>query len=863
MSLTTFLQNLKIKKGEKSFTHTSLGEPKGSYYIDAENQDEFYRLYTEAFEQKCPLYLTERHKDIGPILLDFDFRFQVPSDESQPTRRHTKEHIETILKIYFEELSKHVDVTGAKAYVMEKPGPRIEKEKVKDGLHIVIPSVVTKTATQHVVRKKTLSAMGKVFSDIGVTNSASDCFDEAVIETNNWLMYGSTKPDQPYYKVTYVYMCSVDGILEPQPINEDETFFIELFSIRNKVDITALTDYGEEVVTSWENERKDEQERHQRRILGAKAASMTTNTHFQYEYVVKLVEILDPARIDNYESWIRLGWCLRNIDHRLVDKWDNMSKRSPKYSPGECQNLWDKMRVDGGLGMGTLKMWAKQDNYEKYMELTRVDIRQLIYEAQSAAHYDVAKVIHAMFGSDYVCVSITTKRWYEFKKHRWEFCEDGFSLNRKISEEVGSEFRMEADNYRRQATDSADNADREKYNEIAKKLEKVAQVHLKNSSYKSNIMKECSILFYNSKFENTLNTKPNLIGFNNGVYDLDVLEFREGLPEDCISFSTKIDWIPLDVASKEYQDLQEFLQKVLTNPNIFKYVLLHLASCLDGRIREERFHLYTGGGSNGKSKTISLFEKAFGDYACKLPISLLTNKRSKSNEANSEIARTKGRRMACLQEPSENEHINVGLMKELSGGDTIQARSIYKEPEEFKPMFKMILICNHLPQVSADDDGTWRRIRIVEFTSKFTVTPNPSIPTEFFADPDLDTKIDAFKETFMAFLIEYYILYKQIGLKEPEEVMIATNEYKKSNDMITEFVDTSMIKESGCFAKVADVHGMFNVWFKENYPDGKVFSRKEFISVASKSMGHITNGRGGNRGWIDWKIVEDNDDDTT
>lgn len=67
----------------------------------------------------------------------------------------------------------------------------------------------------------------------------------------------------------------------------------------------------------------------------------------------RLVKLLDVARTDNYSNWMQVGWCLRNIDHRLLDAWETFSRRSNKYLEGECPRLWARMRLSN-LGIGTL-----------------------------------------------------------------------------------------------------------------------------------------------------------------------------------------------------------------------------------------------------------------------------------------------------------------------------------------------------------------------------------------------------------------------------------------------------------------------------------------------------------------------------
>ena len=139
-------------------------------------------------------------------------------------------------------------------------------------------------------------------------------------------------------------------------------------------------------------------------------------------------------------------------------------------------------------------------------------------------------------------------------------------------------------------------------------------------------------------------------------------------------------------------------------------------------------------------------------------------------------------------------------MKELTGGDKIQCRDLYKGAVEFKPQFKLILTCNDLPKIRSSDGGTWRRLRVVEFTSKFVDDPKES--NEFKRDENLSQKMENWKETFMGILIEHYYMYANNGLKEPKEVLKYTEEYRKSNDVFGEFIEENICSgEPGIFIR--------------------------------------------------------------
>ena len=134
-----------------------------------------------------------------------------------------------------------------------------------------------------------------------------------------------------------------------------------------------------------------------------------------------------------------------------------------------------------------------------------------------------------------------------------------------------------------------------------------------------------------------------------------------------------------------------------------EYTLKLIASCLAGHTSDEKFHIWTGTASNGKSKFIELISESLGEYAFSVPISLLTHKRSSSGTANPELARGKGKRFGYLQEPDKGDEINVGLMKEITGGDKLTARKLFGDVFEFKPQFKLVLCCNDLPKYQENE----------------------------------------------------------------------------------------------------------------------------------------------------------------
>ena len=331
-----------------------------------------------------------------------------------------------------------------------------------------------------------------------------------------------------------------------------------------------------------------------------------------------------------------------------------------------------------------------------------------------------------------------SKLWYEFKNHKWEEIDSGTTLRNHITKKVAQLYNQKIIEMKEKMTNAGDPADAGLQGRISTALQIVMKMG--NVDGKNKIMREAQELFYNKHFFEKLDSNPYLLHFTNGVIDFSVERiediFRDGKPEDYLSLSTRNKYIIFDKSNKDNikykKEIDKFFNQLFTDKELRRYMLEHFASTLIGTNENETFNIYNGVGRNGKSKIVDLMGKVLGELKGVVPLSLVTRKREGSGKASPELARLRGVRYAVMQEPSKNDRINEGQMKELTGGDAIQARALFRDPIEFKPQFKLAVCTNNLFDVTSNDDGTWRRIRVCEFLSKFCDNPsNNSKDKEF------------------------------------------------------------------------------------------------------------------------------------
>jgi P4 family phage/plasmid primase-like protien len=248
-----------------------------------------------------------------------------------------------------------------------------------------------------------------------------------------------------------------------------------------------------------------------------------------------------------------------------------------------------------------------------------------------------------------------------------------------------------------------------------------------------------------------------------------------------------------DPNDPKQKEIQEFFAKLFPRPDLRKHVLKVLSSCLEGTNREQLFYLFQGVGSNGKSKLIHLMKVTFGDYQTSFHTTVLTRKRPESGAANPDIMAMKCRRFIHSGEPDRGESLNTSRMKQFSGEDLVEARALFSDQEKFTIMGRMFMLCNELPPVSSMDNGTWRRIRVIPFESRFEDADHPDLkagkPNFYVKDKDLDSKLTNLREAFLALLVHIYETeYIPNGISpEPDIVKQQSERYKADFDVFAAF----------------------------------------------------------------------------
>jgi len=919
-------QNIKQLKPENgAFTHTRIPDKElqiygGTFFISEDVRAEFYKLYYDyVFVQKKKEYLTEKQLEIiGPLAVDFDFRYSYDVTE----RQHTKEHISDMICEYLEVLKECYTMTSTTAfdvYIFEKPNVNRLKDAnvTKDGIHMLVGLQVDHTM-QIMIRNKMLQKLSAIW-ELPLVNNWDSVLDEGISKgTTNWQLFGSRKPGNEAYEFVYHYRITLDP--------SDLEFVMDELIVKNfdlKTNFEKLSvQYNKHPVLEINPKIQQEYDAISNKKTNVKKASSKIKRNFiiknddeeeEEEIFISLDQIKDFTTLEKAMNSIlknltlneydikethqftqalpekyyapgshllnrKVAFALKHTDERLFLSWVMLRSKADDFDYEYIPSLYEEWKQfhksntnNECVTRRSIMFWVKHDNEEEYNRIKETTIDYYLDNAlKDGTEYDFALILKQMYKDNYVCISYDKKGiWYQFKNHRWEI-DRGLSLRSKISEELRSLVQKKSDALAAEGVSAGDTDDPVN----AAKMKKAKHMYeltlkLKKTNDKNNIMREAAEIFYDNEFIKNMDKNKYLMCFNNGVVDFKNKIFREGYPEDYITKSTKINYIPYDTISQEeaknpinskMQYLNTFMKQLFPIEDLTKYMWEHLASCLIGSNKNQTFNVYHGSGSNGKSILTELMSVTLGEYKGTVPITLVTEKRGLIGGTSDEVLKLKGVRYAVMQEPSKGVKLNEGIMKELTGGDPIQARGLYSESEIFEPQFNLVVCTNNLFDIQSNDDGTWRRIRKCDFVSKFKDEAEKYTDTTehvFPKDKFLKDKFPELAPIFASMLVN--IAFQTEGIvSDCETVQKSSEKYRKNQDHIDCFITDNIIRTNDPTDAIGkkELQDEFVKWYETSYGSGKKVKIAELYEAIEKKFEPIklTKNKSKKQVWVGLKL---------
>ena len=307
-----------------------------------------------------------------------------------------------------------------------------------------------------------------------------------------------------------------------------------------------------------------------------------------------------------------------------------------------------------------------------------------------------------------------------------------------------------------------------------------------------------------------LDADPFALNTPAGVVDLQTGKLR---PHDRLAYCSQMtESAPGDQGLKMWE---EFLNVITgSDSSLQGFLQLVAGMALIGKVFHEGIVIAYGGGRNGKSTFFNTLQTVLGSYAGTIDVRVLTTDRQNKGAA---LATLRGKRLVVTGELEEHQRLSVATLKQVASTDRLTIEEKYKAPETVRQTHTLVLFTNHLPRVNSTDNGTWRRLIVVPFST--TISEGKSIQN--FSDV-LAKKAGS---AILAWAIEGAVNFvrNEYKLDLPDVVAEATEEYRQREDWLNNFINERCIREPNARERARTLY----LAYKEHAQDAGEFVRRE------------------------------------
>lgn len=337
---------------------------------------------------------------------------------------------------------------------------------------------------------------------------------------------------------------------------------------------------------------------------------------------------------------------------------------------------------------------------------------------------------------------------------------------------------------------------------------------------------------------------PDILGLPHG--------FKIDLPSGTESRQTPRDWISTNAAvTPDNNCPTPNLDMVVDHlsggdKELAGYYWRVLGYSLFGHVREDKAFIWCGEGGSGKTTLILAVQRCLGDLATTMSPKTLSGD---PREHGTFLMDLKGKRMAVISE--WRGQVLSDRFKSLTGGETQKANRMRTDPSEFDNNAVLHMVANpeDMPTMRNPDEAMKRRIRVIPAGKKVE-------------EADAKIRADILEHELpgvMARLLEGAAEYASEGLRQPESVTQATEEYFAAASPFGRFIEEQC--ETGDMEEDASaLYTDFCLWWREKrfrrvtptntafglaltamgYPSRKTGGRKVRSGLRLRTAGHNT-----------------------
>jgi putative DNA primase/helicase len=257
-----------------------------------------------------------------------------------------------------------------------------------------------------------------------------------------------------------------------------------------------------------------------------------------------------------------------------------------------------------------------------------------------------------------------------------------------------------------------------------------------------------------------------------------------------------------------------------------------------GATHEQVIVIHQGRGRDGKSTFMNALRELAGDYGEVADVrTFLDSGPRGGGDATPDLARLAGDcRFLSVAEPPRGAKLNEAMIKSFTGGAPIVARRLRQDLFSFAPRPKVFMEANSRPVIKGDDEGIWRRIRLIMWEHQLA-------PDQ--VDTALPGKLRAEASGILNWVIQGVGDWLNGGLAEPPRVAEGMDDYRKGSSPFGEWFAERIELDPMARVPASALFADYKVWAEDQGTE-RIMSQTAFgAALADRQIIRCGRGTGG------------------